>query len=173
MHLMSVQGQQQAGTFLNDADTGMFVSVDASFVAFGLSEPTFQIEIVLRQLGIITADKQARLETGHDFAHVLRERIAVRLPRVTQGLKSAPTFDLGAGRGRERRLNLCHPVYLLADFPLAGTHLRESAVDAAGQALELIVSAPLFFASRLRCKDSRTSLKASAIRKPGGRSGPP
>lgn len=170
---MGVQGQQQGRTFLDDADTGMLVSVDASFVALGLPEAAFQIEIVLRQLGIIAADEQARLEAGHHSAHVLRNRIAVRLKGVTQGLKSALTFGLGAGREGEGRLNLSHPDYLLADFLLRGPYLREAAVDAAGQALKLIVSAPPFFASRLRCKDSRTSRKASAIRKPGGRSGPP
>ena len=132
MHLMGVQGQDQGGTFLNDADTGMLVSVDASFVAFGLPEPAFQIKIILWQLGIVAADKQARLETGHDFGHVLRDRIVVRLQGVAQGLKAAPTFCFGAGRWRERGLHLSHPVYLLADFLLAGTHLREPAVDAAG-----------------------------------------
>ena len=173
MHLMGVQGQHQGGTFLNDADTGMLVSVDASFVAFGLPEPALQIKIILRQTGIVAANKQARLETGHDFAHVLRYRIVVRLKGVAQGLKSAPTFCFGASRETERGLHLSHPVYLLVDFLLAGTHLREPAIDAAGQAFELRVPAPPFFTSRLRCKDVRTSLKASAIRKPGGCSGPP
>ena len=49
----------------------------------------------------------------------------------------------------------------------------QAPVDAAGQAVELLLWEPPFFSSKFRWIESRTSPKASAIRKPGGSSGPP
>jgi hypothetical protein len=49
----------------------------------------------------------------------------------------------------------------------------QSAVDAVGQAAEVLLGEPPFCASKLRRSESRTSFKASAIRRPGGWSGPP
>jgi hypothetical protein len=44
----------------------------------------------------------------------------------------------------------------------------QTALDASGQAAELLVGEPPFFSSKFRWIDARTSFKASAIRKPGG-----
>ena len=49
----------------------------------------------------------------------------------------------------------------------------QARLDASGQAAELLLREPPFFASKFRWIDSRTSFNASAIRKPGGCSGPP
>jgi hypothetical protein len=49
----------------------------------------------------------------------------------------------------------------------------ETAVDAAGQSPELFLCEPPFFSSKLRWIETRTSLRASAIRRPEGCSGPP
>ena len=55
------------------------------------------------------------------------------------------------------------PEHLLLRF-----HRVQAPVDAAGQAVELLLWEPPFFSSKFRWIDSRTSPKASAIRKPGG-----
>ena len=49
----------------------------------------------------------------------------------------------------------------------------QSAIDATGESAELRLCEPPFFVARFFWIDSRTSVKASAIRKPGGWSGPP
>jgi hypothetical protein len=51
--------------------------------------------------------------------------------------------------------------------------LVQAALDAAGQAAELLLGEPPFCSSRFRWIDARTSANASAIRTPGGFSGPP
>jgi hypothetical protein len=56
---------------------------------------------------------------------------------------------------------------------LLGSDLVQAAIDAVGQPVQLLLSESPFFASKLRSIESRTSSKASAIRRPGGWSGPP
>ena len=62
---------------------------------------------------------------------------------------------------------------VLSDRRVLVAYFFESTVDAAGQSDELLFCEPPFCSSTFRSIDSRTSLNASAIRKPGGWSGPP
>jgi hypothetical protein len=79
---VGVQGQQQRGAFLNNADARVLVPVNAALMAFGLSKPAFQIEIVLRQVRRLAADEQAGLEAGHDLGEVLLDGIVAALIAV-------------------------------------------------------------------------------------------
>ena len=82
-------------------------------------------------------------------------------------------FRHGAFIGGQCLCNSDYILNLLADFFLSLLDGSESSVDAASETLQLVMSAPPFLASKLRCKEARTSPKASAIRNPGGCSGPP
>jgi hypothetical protein len=77
-----VEYGDQSRPLLNDANPGMAVPVDMSFMTFGKSEESFEIEIVVGQVRLIVTDEQAREKTGHDLAHVLTNRISVRLELV-------------------------------------------------------------------------------------------
>lgn len=79
---VGVQGQQQRRPFLDNTDARMFMSMNASLMAFGLPKPAFEIEIVLRQVRRIAADEQAWLEAGHDLGKVLFDGIAAALIAV-------------------------------------------------------------------------------------------
>ena len=57
---------------------------------------------------------------------------------------------------------------VFSDRLVLGPDFVQSSVDAVGQAAELLFCGPPFFSSKFRWIDSRTSTKASAIRKPGG-----
>ena len=57
---------------------------------------------------------------------------------------------------------------LFSEHLLLRFHGVQAPVDAAGQAVELLLWEPPFFSSKFRWIESRTSPKASAIRKPGG-----
>jgi len=46
MSLMGVQCEQEGGTALDDADSGMGVAMDAAFVSFRETERPFQGEVV-------------------------------------------------------------------------------------------------------------------------------
>jgi hypothetical protein len=59
------------------------------------------------------------------------------------------------------------------DRLLLGSDFVQASVDAAGQTAELLLCEPPFFSSKFRWIDAPTSCNASAIRKPGGSSGPP
>ena len=62
---------------------------------------------------------------------------------------------------------------VFSDFLLFDLDFVQTSVDAVGQSAELLLGEPPFFSSKFRWIDARTSCKASAIRKPGGWSGPP
>ena len=76
---MGVQSQNEGGAFLHEANTRMLSAVDAPRVSFGLAEPAFQVQIVLRQIKDLAAGKQARLETGHHPGHLGVDRILAPL----------------------------------------------------------------------------------------------
>lgn len=57
MRQVRIEGQQQRGTFLDDADPSMPVTVNAALVPFGLSKPALQIEVVLRHICLFPSHK--------------------------------------------------------------------------------------------------------------------
>ncbi len=76
---MRVECQQQRRAFLNDADSGMTVTVNSALMPFGLFKPALQIEIVLGEFRLLMSHKQPRHKARHDAAHVLPDRIVTRL----------------------------------------------------------------------------------------------
>jgi hypothetical protein len=79
---MSVEGQNQGGTFLHQANPGMLSAVNPPGMPFGLTEPTFQVQIVRWQVECLPARKQARLETGHQPGHLAVDRIRAPLQPI-------------------------------------------------------------------------------------------
>src|SRR5262249_57487376 len=66
--------------------------MNAARVAFGLSEPAFEVEVVLRQVPILPANKQSRRKAGHDVAHRLPDGIVTLLQLRLQALKLCLTL---------------------------------------------------------------------------------
>ena len=73
----------------------------------------------------------------------------------------------------EGRGHLIDVLDVLSDWLLLGLDVLQSPVNTPGQTAELLLCEPPFFASKFRWIDSRTSSKASAMRRPGGWRGPP
>ena len=102
--LVCVQNRNQRRSFLNDANASVAVAVDASLVTFGQAEPTLQVEVVVRQVRLVAAHKQAGQKAAHQLGHVLADgisRAAVEL--LLQGLKRAGAWRQGRCRDRELR----------------------------------------------------------------------
>src|SRR5262249_61540181 len=92
-----------------------------------------------------------------------------REPRPESGLPPGPRPVRGAqGRGLLR-----HDRDVPPDHLLLGPDQVQPPVDAGRQPAQLRLRRPPFFAARFRPRDARTSPSASAIRNPGGWSGPP
>jgi len=45
---MSIEGQDESGPLLHEANPGMLSAVDPPRMALGLTEPTFQVQIIWR-----------------------------------------------------------------------------------------------------------------------------
>ena len=151
----------------------MTVTVDATLVALGLAEPTLQIEVVPRQIRIVTANEQPRLKAPHHRRHLPPDRVRLGSQAITQRREEGPTLFAHAAGRIEGGGNLDDLVDVLLDRDLRLLDRVEPPVDEPGQAAQERLAAPPFFAPRTRPRDCRTSPNASAIRSPGGWSGPP
>jgi len=100
-----VEGQQQCGAFLNDADPGMLATVDTALMPFGLFKPALQLEVVLRHVRLFPANKEPRGKTGHDVTHMLPDGIVALLELLLQDLKPRLTLGTRATIRFERRLD--------------------------------------------------------------------
>lgn len=170
---MGIQRQQQRRPFLHDPDAPGSMAVDAAFVTLGLAEPTLQLEIVLGKIGVVIADEEAVLEARHHGGEVVPNRVAVGLEAIPKRLELGTTLGaipVGRLEGRIDRGDIRH---VLPDGFLDFLHQIETAIDTAGQSTQQRLGPPPLRASRFRCSDRRTSPNASAIRRPGGCSGPP
>ena len=72
---MGIEGHQQCGAFLDEANPSMAAAVNAALVAFGLSEPAFQVEVVLQPVCRVIPHKETGLKARHHLAHVLPDRV--------------------------------------------------------------------------------------------------
>ena len=170
---MRIQRVHYRRPFLNDPNPRVAMTMDASLMALGPAEPPLQIEIVFDPIERGSADEQPGEEADHHSGHVLVNPVPGAFEAIDQPLefllasRPLPLFGI---EGRGDLLNLLD---VLSDRRLLGSDLAQAAVDAIGQPVQLLLSEPPFFSSKLRWIESRTSSKASAIRKPGGWSGPP
>ena len=149
------------------------MTVDSPFVAFGQAKPSLKIEIVLDLLELSRADKKASQEAGHQRSHVLANWILLPLESIDQLFELRLAIRATLSSRVEGRGYLLDVLDVFSDCLLLGLDVVQSPVDAVGQTVELLFCEPPFFASKFRWIDSRTSSKASAIRRPGGWRGPP
>jgi hypothetical protein len=163
----------QRRSFLNDPNPGVAVTVNPPLVTLGQAEPPLQIEIVPDRLELPCAHEQPGDKADHHPGHRRADRILTLLEPIDQLLELFLAVRAAALAGIQGRRNRLDVLDVDADRLLFGLDFIEAAVDAAGQAAQLLFREPPFFSSKFRWIDSRTSSKASAIRNPGGCSGPP
>ena len=102
---MRIEGQQQWGAFLDEADPSVLVAVSAALVPCGRPAPAFQGEVVLRQVRLIAPGKQPRGKARHHAAHVLAGRSVACLALPLQDLKLLLTLGTQPSVRLERRLD--------------------------------------------------------------------
>src|SRR6478672_6617394 len=149
------------------------MSVDPPLVALGQAEPSLQVQIVLDLLELARADEEAGQEADHQRGHVPVNRALIPLESIDQLLELLPAILATLTPRFEGRGYFLDVLDVLSDRLSLGLDMLQSSVDADGQAIELLLCEPPFFASRFRWIDSRTSIKASAMSRPGGWRGPP
>src|SRR5438128_103309 len=96
---MRVQSQQHGCTFLDNPDSRVTTSVNATFVSFGQTKPTFQIQVVARQISPATAREQSLLETHHHAPHLLADRIFVFQQSAPNGVIEPLSLCPASGSG--------------------------------------------------------------------------
>jgi hypothetical protein len=87
MRHMRIERRQPRGAFVDEADPSVAVAMNAALVAFGVSKPAFEVEVVLWEVRVVTSYKQAWLKTRQHPTHVLPPRIVTPLELLPQGLK--------------------------------------------------------------------------------------
>jgi len=126
-----VEGQQQRGAFLDNADPSVPVAMNAALVPFGLAEPAFQVEVVLGQVCVLTSNKQPRRKAGHDLAHMLSDRIVARLELLLQDLKLRLALGTRATIRCECRLDRLHILHVGMKSLLCIVDRRQTPVNVA------------------------------------------
>ena len=170
---MDVQSMHQRGPLQNDTNPRVAVTVDPTLVTLGEAKPALQVEIVADLFKLAFADEQARKKARHHLDHLLMHRLL----RVREALDQFLELRLPSRarlplrfEGRGYLLDVLDVVSQRLLFRADGV---QAAVDAVGQSAELLLGEAPFFSSKFRWSDARTSCNASAIRRPGGWSGPP
>jgi hypothetical protein len=168
MARMGVQRMHQRGALQDQPNACVAMAVDPAFVTLRQPKPTLQVEIILDRVKALLAYEQALEKTEHHRGHVVTDRIVGLLELVEQLLE--PLLALGAilGPGFEGRRHLRNHFDVFSDYLLLLLDLVQTALDASGQARELLLGEPPFFSSKFRWSEAWTYCKASAIRKPGG-----
>ena len=159
--------------FLNDSNSRVAVAVDPPLMTLGQPKPSFKIEIVLDLFKLPLADEKAGEEANHHRGHVQANRVLGPLESIDQCLELFLAIGASFLSRFEGRGYLLDVLDVFLDFLLLGLDFVQTSVDAVGQATELLFCESPFFSSKFRWIDARTSSKASAIRRPGGCSGPP
>src|SRR3954465_9935672 len=144
------------------------MTVNSPLVAFGQAEPPLEVEIVFDLFELSLAHEKAGQEADHQRGHVLSNRILIPLESVDQLFELRLAILATPAPGFEGLGHLVDVLDILSDWLLLGLNVLQSPVNASGQSAELLLCKPPFFASKFRWIDSRTSSKASAMRRPGG-----
>ena len=149
------------------------MTVNPPLVTLGQAKPALQIEVISDRFILPLADEQPVQEAEHDRGHAVADRILGPLESIDQRLELLlPLADV-LGPGLQRCGHLRDHLDVFPDDLLLFFDFVQAALDASGQAAELLLREPPFFASKFRWSDSWTSWSTSAIRNPGGWSGPP
>src|SRR3954451_7455649 len=146
----------------------MAAPVNPPLVALGQAEPALEIEVVLDLLELARGDEEPGQEAGHQRGHVPANRVPGPLESIDQSLELHSAILAHLRPRHEGRGYLLDVLDVLSDYLLLGSDMVQSPVDATGQAAELLLREPPFFASKFRPIDSRTSFKATAMTRPGG-----
>src|SRR5580704_4133414 len=173
MATVRVEGDEERRALVDKAYACMGMAVDAALVSLGEPEPPLEVQVVAGEVAATAVDEQPGSEALHHAGHVVVERRG-RCPipegdLVEVGPAAAGRAEIGVeGAVDEAELDnvACH---------LVAGRLRvgEPLVDARHELRQLAIAGPPFFGSTQRWSEARTSPSASAIRRPGGSSGPP
>src|SRR4051794_7675320 len=173
MRRVRVQRGHQRRARLNQPDPRVATAADPPLVALRQPEPALQLEVILDRFVVLLPDEEPGKEAEHHRRHPVADRILGRLEAIDQRLELLLPLGDVLRPGLEGRGHLRNHRDVLADDTLLLLDLVQAALDASGQAAELLLREPPFFSSKFRWSDAWTSVSASAIRNPGGCSGPP
>jgi hypothetical protein len=173
MRRVRIQCGDHRRPFLDDANSGVAMTMNPTLVTLGQAKPSLKIEVVFEFFKRVLADEKAREEANHHLGHALANRVISLLEFLSQLFEFLLAIRAILRSRFEGRSDLLDILDVFSDFLLLGLDCVQTAVDAAGQPAELLLFEAPFFSSRFRWIDSRTSFKASAIRRPGGWRGPP
>ena len=134
-----IQRMHQRRPFLNDPNPCMTVTVNPSLVTLGQAEPPLQVEIVLDRLELSLAHEQPSEEADHHPGHRRMDRIRTVLEPIDQLLELFLAVRAAPGSGIQGCRNRLDVFDVVADRLLLGLNFIETAVDATGQAVQLLL----------------------------------
>src|ERR1700734_1278206 len=168
-----VEGDEERRPLLDDACARVRVAVDAALMPLGLPEVAFQVQVVAGEGRVAAVDEQPGGEALHHARHMVVDGRRFGSKPGRDLVEVRPALPGRTGVWIERTEDEAE----LDDVPgplAQGCRRRgEPVLDALRKRHQLAIAGPPFFDATQRWSESRTWPSASAIRRPGGSSGPP
>ena len=143
---MSVQGGDQRRPRLDQADPRVATAVDPTLVAPRQAKPTLQVEVILDRFQVLLADEQAGQEAEHHPGHAVADRVLGPL----ESSINASNFSCRSATSSASRVpgrgHLRNHFHIPSDRLLLLLDFVQALLDASGQAAELLLGEPPFFA---------------------------
>src|SRR4051794_6990378 len=158
MRGVRVQRGHQRRPRLDQPHPRVATTVDPTLVALRQAEPPLQIEVIPDPFVVLLTHEQAGQEAEHHRRHPMADRILGRLEAIDQRLELLLPLQDVRRPGLERRSPLRDHLDVVSNDLLLFLDLVQAALYAPGQAAELLLREPPFFAPRSRWSDSWTSL---------------
>ena len=142
-------------------------------MTLGEAKPPLEIEIVLDLFEFALADEKAGEKANHHRGHLVANRVLCMLESIDQLFELLLPSRACHSTGLEGGGYFLDVFDVFSDRFLFIPNCAQASVDASGQAVELLFGEPPFSSSKFRWIDARPSSSESALRRPGGWSGPP
>ena len=139
MRRVGVESRHQRGSFENDANPRVAMTVDPPLVTLGQAKPALQIEVVPDLFKLALAHEKTGEKARHHLDHLTVNRILRTLEAIDQSFKRLPPILAGPLSRFESRGDFLDVLDVFSDRRLFVSNFVEAPVNAVGQSAELLL----------------------------------
>jgi hypothetical protein len=139
MRRVGVESRHQRGSFENDANPRVAMTVDPPLVTLGQAKPALQIEVVPDLFKLALAHEKTGEKARHHLDHLTVNRILRTLESIDQSFKRLLPILAGPLSRFESRGDFLDVLDVFSDRRLFVSNFVEAPVNAVGQSAELLL----------------------------------
>ncbi len=139
MRRVGVESRHQRGSFENEANPRVAMTVDPPLVTLGQAKPALQIEVVPDLFKLALAHEKTGEKARHHLDHLTVNRILRTLESIDQSFERLLPILAGPLSRSERRGDFLDVLDVFSDRRLFVSNFVEAPVNAVGQSAELLL----------------------------------